>query len=517
MECNVCLEKCNKNILVCPKCQYTSCEACYKNYLDNNNAVVLHCFDCKYHYSDIEIRKICSKKFIEFYKSIKKEILFDIERALFPSTQELAKLYTRLNISNKRLTNIKSLHKVTFNEFCSSLKFLDLVDKWRCTKAKIKNAIIEKYIIHNDIIRYVVRLLIGVRTINVNKTVERIKLEELKNFECFKKTPEIIILLEEIDTIKRLINNSISLSRDSSRDSSKLRVEWVKKCPYIDCKGFLDSHYKCGLCDNTTCKECWIVKDSINTVHVCNKTDIATKKLIFQGAKSCITCGALIHKIDGCAHMFCPFCNTTFNWTTGKVDVNSTNPHYYEYMRNMGLKIKNEPNTLPQQFCRDNQDFIRLTNKIAESREMSSIHQLVSHIIQIEIPSLNNSTIESQNKNLDARIKYLCNETTIDQFKKILHARFKKNQLDNELLAIFTMLKNTMTDIYIRFNHNNNTMELSQNLTEVTEAVNLLEYTNTCCIEIAQAYNSKHQIFDVIMCTIENIKREKNNNTSYKM
>ena len=46
----------------------------------------------------------------------------------------------------------------------------------------------------------------------------------------------------------------------SGTDASKRR-QFIKACSAKDCRGFLSTQWKCGICEKTTCSKCFILKD----------------------------------------------------------------------------------------------------------------------------------------------------------------------------------------------------------------------------------------------------------------
>ena len=116
-------------------------------------------------------------------------------------------------------------------------------------------------------------------------------------------------------------------------------------CPDNDCKGFVSSAWKCGLCGNSFCKDCH--KEKLEG-HECNGDDKATIALIRQECKNCPKCSMGIYKIEGCDQMFCTGCHTPFSWKTGNIITNGPihNPHYFEIMRRGG-NVPRQPGDVP--------------------------------------------------------------------------------------------------------------------------------------------------------------------------
>ena len=113
---------------------------------------------------------------------------------------------------------------------------------------------------------------------------------------------------------------------------------FIKPCPSNDCKGFLSTAWKCGLCELWTCPDCHEVKgESRDSDHTCDPDKVATATLLAKEAKGCPKCGVQICKIEGCDQMWCTHCNTGFNWRTGTVAKGPVhNPHYFEWLRSHG-------------------------------------------------------------------------------------------------------------------------------------------------------------------------------------
>ena len=114
------------------------------------------------------------------------------------------------------------------------------------------------------------------------------------------------------------------------------------------CGGFLTTRWRCPVCETYTCSQCGIPKTG--EAHDCNPDDVATMTLLRHDTKACPKCSVPIHKIDGCAQMFCVQCHTAFDWNTLRIERGRIhNPHYYEIQRQMasGREIPREPGDIP--------------------------------------------------------------------------------------------------------------------------------------------------------------------------
>lgn len=114
---------------------------------------------------------------------------------------------------------------------------------------------------------------------------------------------------------------------------------FVKPCPAPDCKGFLSTAWKCGLCDLYSCPECHELKGVArdDPGHTCDPDKVATVRLLARDSRNCPKCGVTITKIDGCDQMYCTSCNTGFSWRTGKIAEGPIhNPHYFAWLQTQG-------------------------------------------------------------------------------------------------------------------------------------------------------------------------------------
>jgi len=112
--------------------------------------------------------------------------------------------------------------------------------------------------------------------------------------------------IEEINRQVRELNiTTWRLSRQrqelTNNSSTNTRRAFVRACPDPDCRGFLSTQWKCGICEKWTCNKCHeIIGMNKETEHTCNPASIATAELLNNDTKSCPTCGTGIHKIEGC-------------------------------------------------------------------------------------------------------------------------------------------------------------------------------------------------------------------------
>lgn len=117
----------------------------------------------------------------------------------------------------------------------------------------------------------------------------------------------------------------------------------VRSCGVEGCPGFLNAAWTCELCKNKRCMACHVqipLKESPKQKHVCNPDDVATVNAIHAESSACPKCGEYTSRIDGCNHMFCVMCKSSFNYVQGGVgtllaDSMNTNPEYHRYRREL--------------------------------------------------------------------------------------------------------------------------------------------------------------------------------------
>lgn len=147
----------------------------------------------------------------------------------------------------------------------------------------------------------------------------------------------------EISQIQRQIDTLYTLKYDLERQVrngdivAEKSVSNGRKCPDPECRGYLSTQWKCGLCEKWACPECHVIKgDTRDAEHTCNPDTLATAKLLDKDTKPCPKCSTPIHKIEGCDQMWCTQCHTGFSWRRGTIENRVHNPHYYEWQRQNG-------------------------------------------------------------------------------------------------------------------------------------------------------------------------------------
>jgi hypothetical protein len=217
--CPICIENYNKSsraLVKCEYCPFEACSECCRHYLLQENDPVCMSGDCNRQWTPEFLSNHFSKKFVNTeYKNHCEKVLFDKQRALLPSTQQLVE-------------NI--------------LKREDYQLKIRAADEVVNAARIAMHRIQNEYYRFT--------------------------------------------------NTGVA---------GQERAVFTRACPNSECRGFLSSQWKCGLCNKWCCNLCHEVKGmERDCEHTCDPNNVATATLLNSDTKPCPKCGEGIFKIDGC-------------------------------------------------------------------------------------------------------------------------------------------------------------------------------------------------------------------------
>jgi len=283
-------------------------------------------------------------------------------------------------------------------------------------------------------------------------------MEEINTLErqLQEKRTEYYLETRRIDAYNRGID---PFGTDSSDKTKEDRRVFVMPCPAPECRGFLSTAYKCGVCDIYSCPECHETKGlDRDAAHTCDQNTVATVKAMKKECRNCPDCGTNIFKIEGCNQMFCTNCNTPFDWVSGKKITNGAihNPHYFEYLRasNGGIMPRN-PGDIPcianlpnaWQFDRELvRKFVGVPVKFTGFL-YQSLHT-ITHIQQVEIPAQTNNAEDMDNT--EANVKYLQKNYDEDRWKQVLQQREKRRVKRDEVRMRYEAFVGACVDIYGR-------------------------------------------------------------------
>jgi hypothetical protein len=501
-QCIVCLEPTNKSSrkeVTCISCKYTACCACSVQYILGLNTLP-SCMNCRVIWDDTFIYSNFTKTFVngqlrEHYS----DILFEREKGLMPATQPDCERYL------KCLEIQKTIHALNVNYKIESKAIYELS--------------IDDYSNNLDI------------------------LEELYNH---KKTMEIIKVEIEYNSVKRCI---------IMNKKNNERVVCVRCCPVDNCRGFLSTAWKCGLCDVKVCATCHEIKDEegeegvegegvegagvegegvegggvegegvegegvegvegegverdaalavVVRRHVCNPDNVETAKLLSRDSKLCPKCGCIIFKIEGCDQMFCTQCHTAFSWNTRKIENGRIhNPHYYEWLRQQnhdGEPIRRE---IGDDGCgggggggggglRRINILIHGLSRFNRCVVLNVLSDIHRIIQHITHVTIHRYRVDNLAENREIRIKYMTQLIDERQFKYELYRADKKLRKKTEIRLILEMFIQTSSDIINRLAG----IGINEGLEKLEEIAKELEslrlYTNSSMRNILKLYGFK--------------------------
>ena len=306
--------------------------------------------------------------------------------------------------------------------------------------------------------------------------------------------------------IRELDSERHRLLYGNQTQTQNQRSEFIRACPDNDCRGFLSTQWKCGICEKWSCPDCHEIKGiTRDAEHVCNPDTLATAQLLSNDTKPCPNCRTGIFKISGCDQMWCTQCHTAFNWRTGRIEQNVHNPHYFEWLRRNGNAVPRNPLDNPCHRDLDHRLFARIRNLLNTKHQANPLskrceedmEKLVRNTIHMNYVILPRyATQNRERRNEDLRIQYMRNQLAEDAFKTILQRNEKKCEKFREIHNIIDVLKTTVSDIILRFVEHLEQSRAGKWEDKILKEVEpIVEYANECLRDISKTYKSKCIVF----------------------
>ena len=485
-QCGVCCENFSAVIrkeIVCRNaaCKYPVCRGCTEHYIIESTQDA-HCMSCRNGW-DIEfLTSNFSKKFItKDYKTHRENILFDREKSMLPATLPVAEFVqvvhtikqetkAKLKIVEDDIDDLKMKYK-THHADAPNIPYADLI-----ARTSFDDVSVDIY-----------------SRVQANMYIKQKLEERLTNMRNYLRTPQ--------DYMHGGVSNKAVAVTE--------KRQFIRGCPGADCRGFLSTQWKCGLCHINVCKDCHEIVSTGGTgaegaaAHVCKDENLKTVALLAKDTRSCPKCAAQIFKIDGCDQMFCTQCHVAFSWKTGKIEIKIHNPHYYQYLRDNGGVVPRNPDDVPcpgaagnilgvteicdhvrRAFKNDNRSFTTRTLPNDEDVQiLLQYRRMNDHIRYVEI---NNYVTNDRQDNIDLRIQYLIKEIDESRFKQLLQQREKKAAKKRDIHGIITMYQDVTVDIIGRLAEVQNVKGIKDIIHELNH---LRTYTNDCLKPISTRYN----------------------------
>lgn len=153
--------------------------------------------------------------------------------------------------------------------------------------------------------------------INISKLVGDLRQRRKQFIKTFPKSIELVI---DIALSKKLNN----IGKQNKLYVKNLVTKSNRMCMNSHCSGKMnqeENYFECLKCSTKFCKECEkVLKEN----HICKKEDIDSLKLISEIPK-CPKCNIAIERSEGCNGMTCASCQTTFDYSTGKISDHGSN------------------------------------------------------------------------------------------------------------------------------------------------------------------------------------------------
>lgn len=451
----------------CPYCPHSACKSCISRYLLTTYDDP-HCMECKRGWNREFIDMHLTKTFrTGDLRKHRAKILMEREKAFLPAHQIFVE---GLKETRRILPLINEIAKKT-----------------------------EKYMIERrDILVSREKIARASRGEQDVEKKAQLYQEILENSAKYGKNEAINLMnvfeRNELDRAYVRAQNQYNGNIEGTAQVGEAR-EFIQRCPSEGCRGYLSTAYKCGVCSKFTCAECLAVKgDSRDVAHTCDEDAKATASLIRRETKPCPKCGVRIYKIDGCDQMWCTQegCHTAFSWRTGHVVTGVVhNPHYYEYLRQRNGGVPREIGDVP---CGGLPQTWILTRRVQaitgftllERQAIYNIHRSVNDVLHERLPQF--PARRPAGINRDINIRYLMNELTDVEWKKLLEQRESKSEKKKEIGQILTMFTHVASEHFQALEREANNLRFIAMWRDVSskQLEELRQYTNKCLAELGK-------------------------------
>ena len=295
---------------------------------------------------------------------------------------------------------------------------------------------------------------------------------QILNKQYQDEITEIALQIRALTARKSILHQDIRvLARGGGLAESEVASTFQHKCCDPECRGFVSSAWKCGVCSKFSCAHCHEVKGKTTQEideHVCNPENVETIKLLRLDTKPCPECGVYIYKTEGCDQMFCVSCKQLWSWKTGRIEERGHNPHYLDWMRSRnGGEMMRDPadiqcgreidwrfdTAISRQFgpnLVDDQD-VKLSGNICDNyrRIVSQWSQSVIHVRQHDIPYFRNK-MEIRQELEKLRIQLMLKQISETHFRQRNFQIHRNAEVNRQIVDLLVAIQNAATDILYR-------------------------------------------------------------------
>lgn len=308
--------------------------------------------------------------------------------------------------------------------------------------------------------------------------VMQVVISREKKFEELEKLRKKVLATYPVDkgALRQIIDAKHTLGTIYYSQKKQKKKKFVRKCPVENCKGFVSSKWKCGMCENTICKDCNEVGE-----HTCDPGAVETMKLLKNDTKPCPTCGEMIFKASGCSQMWCTACHTVFDWNTMQIETGIIhNPHYYEFQRRNGTLRRNQGDEPCGGYELPRYGELVVAVHSENIVYISNVHRLCAHLI-----TYLHSVRVADDLNYENRKKFMKGEISEYQFKTRIQRSEKAREKIRDVNDILSMFRDSLRDVIVQLVQRTIKMEDFEVM-----VTNLGEYVNESLWKVKVLYDN---------------------------
>jgi hypothetical protein len=409
----------------CSSCSGDTCAKCVEAYLLN---IVddPHCPHCKAQWNRAFLATACTKTYMQnAYMKKRQTLLFERERSFFPQYQTVAERELRAREAEKERIALETKTWALRTEV--GKRMMEIREEMDRECERIRKTLYKEVYAEEA------------RVERLNRRIERIRAGEDEKGEG-----------EEADAEGAEGGAGAGAGAKSKREVAK----FVRRCMADGCNGFLSSVWKCGLCSNWVCPDCFEVKGTHKDAeHTCKPDMLETAKLIKKDTKPCPECGEVIQKTSGCDQMWCISCHTPFSWETGRKVTSGIihNPHYFQWMAQGGRGVPQNPGHIPCGGLPDVPYLQRILTGTArqKQRHLMEILRCCMHIQDVERNRYSYHIHPPNNEDLGVR--FLMKDLGEDGYKAALARQETERLKSAEIRAALDAFLGASIDLFRRF------------------------------------------------------------------
>jgi hypothetical protein len=211
----------------------------------------------------------------------------------------------------------------------------------------------------------------------------------------------------------------------------------ILPCPEKDCRGFVEGGV-CGVCKVAVCVKC---REKMTENHICKVEDIQSIAFLMGDSKPCPRCCAIIHRTQGCNHMYCTNCCTHFDWITLEVLKTSSNGHYVNLQRfSQNVPVRDHVGAGSEANCTDDRGFSLYRDSVAtDELDLNQLDKDLVHCLWddsnairfVKRKKYNEQDIEMEVGDTlqELQVKYLLGDITEVQWSRQVYQQSVKKTL----------------------------------------------------------------------------------------